>query len=96
MDVPIARLRQIIEAISVRLQAASRERAVLTEWSTKTLAQYIAATVPVPKGKNNKLLKSAQKIELFPSKKAVASKVSAEPERGSYERFMSRFGRAMG
>ena len=38
--------------------------AMLVEWSTKTISTFVAATVPVPKGKKNSLLKSAGEITL--------------------------------
>lgn len=84
--------------IGVRLQARSREQAILVEWSTKTLAQFIAATVPTAKGKTNKLLKSAQGIALVSrtqddTETEEPRSTSHEPAPGSFERFMGTFGR---
>ena len=62
-----------------------RER-LLAEWQTKTVATFIAATVPTAKGKKNTLLESAHKISLFPQ--AKADNRGREPAAGSFEKLM--------
>lgn len=92
LDTPICRLRQIVAVIGERLAARSREQASLVQWSTQTTVQFIAATVPTAKGKPNKLLKQAQAVRLLPDD-APQGETSKDPQPGSYERFMARFGR---
>jgi hypothetical protein len=60
------------------------------------ICTYVAATVPVEKeGAKNALLDSAIKIGLedeFDEEEQQQKKSPAEPEPGSYERFMMTFG----
>lgn len=66
-------------------EAEYRMRASLVEWETRTLAQFIAATVPVGKGKTNKLAKQAQKVALLDG--ALDQKTAASlPGRDEYGR----------
>lgn len=64
LDLPVCRARQIAAVIEQRQRAVFQQQANLTEWSTRVLAEFIAATVPVSKGKSSDLLKSAQKLRL--------------------------------
>jgi 2-succinyl-5-enolpyruvyl-6-hydroxy-3-cyclohexene-1-carboxylate synthase len=64
LDLTIARLRQIVAAIEKRLQATYHQTAKLTEWSTRTLATFIAAAVPLEQGQKNPLVDEARKIEI--------------------------------
>lgn len=65
------------------------------KWQTRTLAEFIALTVPVEKaGAVNPLLDYARKIGEPPSdeEKEAAKNPVNEPQPGSYERFMHTFG----
>lgn len=64
MDLPLCRMRQIVEAIKLRLKDSDLRERKLLEWQTKTLAGIIAATVQVPKGKQNPLFAEVEKITL--------------------------------
>ena len=64
LDTPICRIRQIIAAIEHRRNLQFRQQAQLTEWSTKRVIEFVAATVRTEKGKRNPLLEQAQKISL--------------------------------
>ena len=63
LSLPVCRLRQITGAIVERRLEEVRARASFIEWQTRTLAGYIAATIPTG-GKKNPLLDSAGKIRL--------------------------------
>lgn len=60
------------------------------EWQTKTLASFVAATVPTEKGKKNELLKEASKISL--KMQGEAETVRDKNELPSHEMLMRRFG----
>jgi hypothetical protein len=70
----------------------------LISWQTRTIAQFVAATVPVEKGKKNGLLDSADKIALDDierkerdrEQEALAS-APAENAPGSYEALLTGF-----
>jgi hypothetical protein len=64
LDITVRRLRQILETIKERHRVRKLERDMVTEWQTKTLAGFIANTIPVPKGKSNKLAKEVDNIRL--------------------------------
>jgi len=63
-EISVARARQILATIELRIKASFAQRASLTEWSTKRIVEFIAATVPTQQGKTNKLLDYAQKVSL--------------------------------
>lgn len=65
LDIPICRARQIAANIEARRKDEFRQQALLVEWSTRSIVQYVAATVPTAKGKSNELLKSASKLRLL-------------------------------
>jgi hypothetical protein len=76
-----------------------QEQALL--WQTRTLATYIAATVPVEsKNDTNQLLEMAQRIGLSEEQHAALTATapetktptSKEPTAGSFEAFMGSFG----
>lgn len=62
-------------------------------WQTRTLASFIAATVPVGKGESNPLLDAAREIgEPRTEDNANGGQQStAEPRTGSYEALMTMF-----
>lgn len=61
LDLTIARLRQIVDAVQERRLAQFKQRAMVAEWQTKILAGFIAATT----GEEGKSLqREAQKISL--------------------------------
>ncbi len=107
LELPIARLRQIVANIEDRVSAERKLQATFFEWQTKTLASFIAATVPTEKGKPNGLLKEAEKISLNldgeaetlekqvindPSVFVEQGSQSVSNRVGSYERLMGGFG----
>lgn len=53
-----------MEAIRLRVEAEDRLRRTYIEWETKTICQFVAATVPIAKGKENGLLKQANDISI--------------------------------
>lgn len=99
MALPIRRLRQIVAVVGERQRVEAEERMLLIEWQTRTIAEFTAATVAMPKGKKNPLLAQAQKIRLLPSKggETTAGKYSnsGDPAPGTYEKFMGTLGRGI-
>jgi inosine-uridine nucleoside N-ribohydrolase len=55
-------LRQIVAAITLRLKNSDLRERLYIEWQTKKICQFVAATVPVSKGRTNTLLESANEI----------------------------------
>ena len=68
-------------------------RQALAAWQTRTLAQFIAATVPIEKGKSNPLMKEAEKVglDLITDSHQSADPVREEPKVGSMERLLRGF-----
>jgi hypothetical protein len=74
-------------------------------WQTRTLAQFIAASVPVEaEGATNELMDAARSVGRAIGKKDAAEATNElvgaaskpiEPKAGSYEAFMATFARAM-
>lgn len=68
-------------------------------WSTRTIATFVAATVPVESaGAKNPLLEHAQSIGdgMLPGTQAQgtdAAPSTSEPQAGSFEQFMTMFNR---
>lgn len=65
-------------------------------WQTRTVCQFIAATVRVDKGKQNPLMEAANKIVLDTQESTELEALSSKPQVkenpvGSYERLMSGF-----
>ncbi len=101
----ICTLRQKIANIENRLKATRLHNKTIAEWQTRTLAQFIAATVPTERGKRNTLAEAAEKIRLRmedddgvadddrPIEQVIeqGSQV-AQNSHGSYERLMGGFG----
>ncbi len=82
-------------AISERVQIRAREERSIVNWSTKTLAYFVAAAAPMG-GKNNPLIKVAEKIDIEgggDSRAGGRAEVPGENAPGSYERFMLGFAR---
>lgn len=50
--------------IEARLKANRLHHGSIVEWQTRTLVQFISATVPVEKGKKNPLAAEADKVRL--------------------------------
>jgi len=102
LDLPVCRLRQIIANVESRRKSLRLYNNTITEWQTRTLAQFIAATVPEG---GKALQKEAAKIRLrvedekgsadddTPMEKYIeeGSQV-ADNAVGSYERLMQGFG----
>lgn len=91
MDLTVSRLRVIANAITARLDIEVQSRRVLTVWQTRTITQFIAATVPTEKGKKNPLIEAAAKVgeALVPTTaERGRADSSHEPAPGSFERFM--------
>ena len=63
LDLPVCRLRQITANIEFRRKNERLHRNTITEWQTRTLASFIAATVDT-QGKRNPLAEEADKIRL--------------------------------
>lgn len=62
---PICLLRQKIANIELRLKEQRLYRQTIAEWQTRTLAQFIAATIPMTKkGQKNPLADEAAKVSL--------------------------------
>ena len=88
LDLPLARLRQVSATIEFRRDVEDRMERVYLEWHTKTLAQFIAATVPMDKkGQKNPLVEAATALTLFPETIQKAK----EPKVGSYEQLARLF-----
>lgn len=103
----VCRLRQAVANIEARRKGERQYRNIIAEWQTRTIAQFIAATVPVEKGKRNTLAEEAEKIRLRLEDEKGTSESDAPPEvfveegsqvaknaAGSYERLMAGFGGA--
>ena len=87
---PLKRLRQIVAAITERKIREQEESRSVVNWSTKTLAHFIAAAAPMA-GKDNPLLKVAGQVDIA-GKEPEEAEVPAENAPGSYERFMLALG----
>jgi hypothetical protein len=59
-------------------------------WQTRTLASFIAATVPVEQGKGNPLMDAAHAVGQPHDDKGERTRVN-EPRKGSYEALMQAF-----
>lgn len=58
-------MRQQVANIELRRKAERLRQQTIAEWQTRTLATFIAATVPMEKkGQKNPLLDEAQKVRL--------------------------------
>ena len=104
LDTPICTIRQTIANISARQKATRTYDRKIAEWQTRTISQFVAATVPADSG-GKQLAVQASKIHLrMEDGKGVADddrsieqvieegSVQAENRNGSYERLMSGFG----
>lgn len=107
LDLPVCRLRQIIANIEARKKATRQHHTTITEWQTRTLAQFIAATIPVEKGKKNPVADAAAKLSLriedetgnsdddTPMEKYLEEgSQTADNGTGSFERLTAGFGGA--
>jgi hypothetical protein len=108
METAVCRLRQMVANIEARRKAARQHQQTIAEWQTRTLATFIAATVPQEKkGAKNPLLEEAQKVRLQmegeesedDKAKDVPPEVFieqgsqvAQNRNGSYERLRRAFG----
>jgi hypothetical protein len=101
---PVCRFRQIVANIESRQKTRRLYDNTITEWQVRTLAQVIAATVPVEKGKKNSLADAAAKIRLRLEDDGGKAENDAPPEvfieqgsqvaenaPGSYERLLAGF-----
>jgi hypothetical protein len=107
LDIPICRLRQIAATVEARLKSERLYHQTITEWQTRTLAQFIAATVQMEKkGQKNPLMAEASKIRLRlegdddeslsgddvpPEVYIEQGSQVAQNDNGSYERLRSAF-----
>lgn len=64
LDLPVCRLRQIVAVIQERQKFERLHLQTIAEWQTRTTVQFIAATVPIDKGKRNPLADAADKVRL--------------------------------
>lgn len=90
LDLTLTRMRQITTAIQQRHYLRHRQSRLVTSWQTRTLAQFIALTIPTEGGKNP-VLDFAATLDLD------GDMASAEPDEKrlpSYEQMMA-FGQAM-
>lgn len=105
METAVCRLRQIVANIESRQKGERQYQQTITEWQTKTLAAFIAASVPMEKkGQKNPLLDEAMRISLtFEGDEALVKDVPpevyveqgsqvAQNKNGSYERLKAVFG----
>lgn len=69
MEIPLCRLRQIIEASHYRIEDGYRRTAKLAEWQAKTICVWIGANAGVwmdlDKGKKNPLIEAVTQIDVF-------------------------------
>lgn len=104
LDTPVCTIRQHLANISARLKAVRIHDHKIAEWQTRTISQFVAATVPADSG-GKQLAAQASKIHLrMENDKGVADddrsieqiieegSVLAENRAGSYERLASGFG----
>lgn len=105
LDLAICRLRQIVAVVEERKKYERLHLQTIAEWQTRTTVQFIAATVPVEKGKKNPLADAADKVRLrledekgeSPSDVPIEEFIEkgsqvAENAPGSFERLMGGFG----
>jgi hypothetical protein len=83
----LGRLRQILDTIAERRARDARYRRSLLTWQTQTLVSFIAATVPVEKGRTNPLLEVAREVTLDPE----PPQPETDNRPGSFERLTSGF-----
>lgn len=106
LDLPVCRLRQIVAVIGERQKHERLYNQTISEWQTRTTVQFIAATVPVDKGKKNPLADAADKVRLrmedekgqSPSDVPMEEFIEkgspvAENQAGSFEALMGGFSR---
>lgn len=93
LDVPLCRLRQMTTAIAQRQYLADKSHRRLMSWQTRTIAQFIAATVKVEKGKDSPIMDAANKISLDAkeAQELLNAPVEIENKPGSYERLVRGF-----
>lgn len=65
LDEPVRRIRLMVANIDVRVRARQKREEDIIDAQTRMLAQFIAATVKVPKGKKNTLMEDAKNLTLF-------------------------------
>lgn len=80
MDLPVCRMRQIVKSIEQRTKLQKARDDMVVEWQTKTLANFIANTVKVPKGKQNPLVKAVESIRLVDMKELEDGTIPYTPE----------------
>lgn len=90
LDLTLARLRQITTAIQQRRYLEHRQERLIASWQTRTLAQFVALTIPV-EGKNNPLLDAAATLDIDGDLTLEDTKEDNLP---SYEQMLA-FGQAM-
>lgn len=105
LEMPVCTLRQKIANIEDRLKYDRLHTQTIAEWQTRTIAQFIAASVPLEKGQKNPLIPAADKIRLRMEDESGESPSDVPPEvfiekgsqvaenaPGSFERLMGGFG----
>jgi hypothetical protein len=97
LDLPVARLRQVVAAILDRRRERLRFDLRVVEWQTRRLAEVIASTVPAKPGTRHPLQGLIDQIRILPEEDDGVGEESEgrEPSRGSAERFAALFGRVM-
>lgn len=93
LDLTLTRMRQIVAAIQRRQYLKSYASRTSLAWQTRTLAQFIALTVPIGESKTHPLYDLASKIDLgvLGSEEEKESQTENLP---SYEKMLA-FGQAM-
>lgn len=95
LGLTLARIRQVVAAISLRTYRQRLYKESLLEWQTKALAQMIAATVPVEKKgqKTSPLMDAANSLTLRRTDPLNVQRAGNEPRPGSFEAFTHGMGR---
>lgn len=104
LDMPLRRLRQCVAAINERMKLIDERRRRMVEWQTRSLASFIAATIPAgKKGEKNPLLEAAHNLSMtgnpdIPTEtvdefdpanhEAAVRRAAGRNPRGSFERLM--------
>ena len=78
LDLPVARFRQIVAAIQIRVKRDIQIHAAIVEWQTKILGSVTAATIEMAEGVDNPVLKFVMDLDLVGS--LLGKKARSQPE----------------
>ncbi len=90
LDLTVARLRQIVQAITVRQASFDKRNRAYITWQTKELSSFIAAAGSSSAEQADALMGAVSKISMDPADEVEEAPKENLP--GSYERAMSLFG----